>query len=105
MGRIRNIWILAEEKQKILWKINLAGALANAGINALLIPVWGAAGAAFASLFTQVFANFILGFVLKQLRENNRLLLSGIYPAFFLSILRDTFHKMNTHTRGNKYDE
>ena len=52
-GSIRNIWILAEEKQQYLWRINLCGAVANVVINAILIPIWGIMGAAFASLVTQ----------------------------------------------------
>lgn len=88
MGRIRNIWILAEGKQKILWKINLAGALLNIVINAVLIPFWGAFGAAFASFATQIFVNFILGFIVKPLRENNRLLMMGLHPRFLRGLIR-----------------
>ena len=88
MGRIRNIWILAEEKQKILWKINLFGALMNVSVNACLIPIWGAVGAALASLVTQVFANFILGFMLKPIRYNNQLLLKGLNPRILIDLLQ-----------------
>ena len=87
MGRIRNIWILAEGKQKILWKINLAGALLNVGINAVLIPHCGAFGAAFASFITQIFTNFLLGFLIKELRPNNQMLLTGIKPRFMLNVI------------------
>ena len=55
MGIIRNIWILAEEKQSILWKINLIGALLNILLNAVMIPLWSACGAAMASVLTQIF--------------------------------------------------
>ena len=82
MGTVRNVWILAEQKQKYLWIINLSGALLNIALNAALIPLWGACGAAVASLATQFFANFILGFVIKPLRESNRLLLIGLHPRF-----------------------
>lgn len=82
IGSVRNVWILAEQKQKYLWIINLSGAVFNILLNAFLIPVWGAVGAAFASLLTQVFANFVLGFILKPIRENNKLLLQGINPVF-----------------------
>lgn len=80
MGAVRNIWILAEGNQRYLWKINLAGAAANILLNALLIPRWGACGAAFASLATQFFANFVLGFMIAPLRKNNQLLLAGLHP-------------------------
>ena len=88
MGRIRNIWILAETRQKMLWKINLTGAVANVLLNAVLIPRWGAVGAAFASLVTQFFTNFILGFLFRPIRENNRLMLTGIDPRFLVRMVR-----------------
>ncbi|MBP3645941.1 MAG: flippase [Clostridia bacterium] len=88
MGKIRNVWILAEEKQKCLWKINCTGALLNAGINYLLIPVWGAAGAAAASLLTQVFTNFLLGFVYQPIKQNNTLLLKGLSPRCLYHMLK-----------------
>ena len=89
MGRIRNVWILTEEKQEILWKINLAGALINIAINALLIPFLGAVGAALASLITQFFTNFVLGFILKPLRQNNRIILAGLNPFLIVDSLKE----------------
>ena len=89
MGAVRNVWILAEQKQQYLWGINLAGALTNIGINAILIPVWGARGAAVASLITQIFANLILGFIMEPLRENNVLLLRGMHPRFLKEEMRN----------------
>ena len=84
MGTVRNVWILAEQKQKYLWIINLSGALFNVVLNAFMIPVWGACGAAFASLLTQFFMNFVLGFILKPIRENNYLIFRGINPTFMI---------------------
>lgn len=82
MGTVRNVWILAEQKQRYLWGINLTGALANVLLNAVLIPYWGARGAALASLITQFFTNFILGFIFRPIRRNNVLLLRGLNPCF-----------------------
>ena len=97
MGTVRNVWILAEEKQRYLPWINLCGALLNIMLNIFFIPLWGACGAAFASLITQFVANFVLGFVFKPLRKNNELLLRGINPVFFkresLMMLRDYLKK------------
>lgn len=84
MGTVRNVWILAEQKQKYLWIINLSGAVFNIVLNAIMIPYWGACGAAFASLLTQFFTNFVLGFIIKPIRDNNRLLLSGLNPVFVI---------------------
>lgn len=80
MGSARNIWILAEGKHSVLWIVNLSGVLANVLLNAVLIPLWGASGAAVASVLTQFVTNFVVGFVIKPLRENNRLLLKGLDP-------------------------
>lgn len=82
MGSVRNIWILAEQKQKYLWIINLSGAIINVILNLFLIPVLGARGAAIASLLTQFLTNFVLGFILSPIKENNILLLKGMNPKF-----------------------
>ena len=89
MGAVRNVWILAEEKQKYLWIINLSGALFNIGLNALLIPILGACGAAMASLATQFFANFVVGFILKPIRRNNVLILKSLNPVFLFSDMKN----------------
>ena len=88
MGTVRNIWLLAEEKQKYLPLINLTGMVANIVLNAITIPFWGAKGAAAASLVTQVFMNFILGFIFAPIKQNNRLLLKGVAPKFFFGELK-----------------
>lgn len=84
MGSVRNIWILAEGKQNLIWKINLAGALLNVLLNALMIPEFGASGASAASLITQIFTNFLLGFLIPSMRDNNRLLIKGLNPVLLL---------------------
>ena len=88
MGYVRNIWILAEEKHKHLFTINFSGAIANILFNVCLIPAWGACGAAVASVLTQIFTNFIMGFILKEIRPNNRLLLKGLDPRCLLELGR-----------------
>lgn len=78
MGSVRNLWILAEEKHGCLWIINLGMALGNILLNVLLIPIWGAAGAAAASVLTQFAGNFMPGFFWKPLKENQKLLLRAM---------------------------
>ena len=82
MGSVRNVWILSEQKQKYLWIINFSGAVFNILLNLVLIKPFGACGAAFASLLTQVFSNFILGFILPPLRENNKIIINSLHPRF-----------------------
>lgn len=91
MGSVRNVWILAEEKQRYLWIINLSGALMNVFLNFLLIPRWGAVGAAVASVITQVFTNFVIGFFIKPIRYSNTLMLRSLHPRFLSGMLKAVF--------------
>ena len=88
MGYVRDIWILGEEKHSLLWIINLGGAIASLVLNLLLIPIWGACGAALASVATQIFTNVIMGFILKPIRPNNQLLLRGMNPKFAMELIK-----------------
>lgn len=87
MGYVRNIWILGEEQHHVLWMINLGGAIVSIVSNALLIPLWGACGAAVASVFTQLFTNLIMGYILKPIRKNNQLLMKGLNPKLLLEMI------------------
>ena len=87
MGTVRNVWILAEEKHSLLWVINLCGVAANILLNAVMIPLWGASGAAVASVITQFITNFVVGFCIKPIRRNNILLLKGLNPRYIRYIL------------------
>lgn len=86
IGSVRNIWMLAEEKQKYLWIINLSGASANVLLNAWLIHMMGINGAALASLITQFFTNVLIGYIIKPIRENNRIMRKGLNPRLLLEI-------------------
>ena len=78
LGAVRNIWILANSMQKYLWRINMVGALANVALNAVLIPMFGINGAAVASLLTQIFTNVIVGYIIKPIRLNNRIMIDAL---------------------------
>lgn len=88
LGSVRNIWMLAEGKQKYLWIINLSGALANVALNVLLIPNLGIMGAALASLVTQIFTNVIIGFIIRPISRNNTLMIRGLDPFIILNLLK-----------------
>ena len=85
LGAVRNIWMLAENKQKYLWIINLFGALANIVLNIILIPIIGILGAALASLVTQIFTNVIIGFIIKPIKYNNILMLEALNPKVLIN--------------------
>ena len=87
MGSVRNIWILGEGKHNVLWIINLGGAMVSVLLNAILVPHWGACGAAVASVLVQVFTNVIMGFILKPIRRNNYLLIRGLNPKYIVELI------------------
>lgn len=91
-GAVRNIWILADRKQKYLWIINLLAAGMNVILNAILIPVWGVMGAALASLITQIFANVILGYIIAPIKPNNALMVKGLNPYIIIEALQNRKH-------------
>jgi len=89
IGSVRNIWILATDKKQYLWIINLLGAVLNIVLNLLMIPSMGAVGAALASLLTQAFTNVGIGFILKPIRGNNRLLFKSLDPRVLIGLIKD----------------
>ena len=93
LGTVRNVWILAEEKQKYLWIINFLGACSNIILNLILIPVIGIVGAALASVITQIFTNIIVSYIIKSIRINNRLMFTALNPKYLMEMLRVVMRK------------
>ena len=87
IGTVRNIWILAEGKQKWLTPINVVGALSNVILNLALIPVWGVNGAAVASLLTQVFTNIVVSNFIPETRRSIILLFKSLNPKYIIETL------------------
>ncbi len=83
-GVARNAWMVCNEKQKYLKYMYIFAAILNVVMNLVFIPLWGASGAALASLITQVFTSIILPYCIKDLRPNAKLMLEAI-------ILKDVF--------------
>lgn len=99
VGIARSIWILAEGKQRLWWKINLCGVVLNVILNWRLIPAYGINGAAFASLLTQAFVNVGVGAIFKELRPNDHLMIRAINPWVLLDFLKlQEDEKRNTQT-------
>lgn len=93
LGSVRNIWILARNKQNLLWIINLSGACLNVLLNYILIPIWGICGASLASLITQFFTNFIIGYIMIPISENNKLMCKALNLRYIICFVRNVFNK------------
>lgn len=98
-GAAKDVWILAESKQKYLVWLNCAGAVTNAVLNFFLIPVWGINGAAFASLTTQILTNVIMVIFIKELSRTNYLLIQSLNPKYMFFYLRKLRHVFRLHPR------
>lgn len=78
LGVARNAWIVSEGKQAYLKYLYTIAAFLNVLLNFILIPHMGAAGAAIASLVTQMFTSIILPAFFKELRSNTKLMIDAI---------------------------
>jgi O-antigen/teichoic acid export membrane protein len=88
IGSVRNVWLLAENKQKWIPVINLSGAVANVAMNFVLIPIWGMVGAGIASLVTQCFSNVFVTHIIRDTRENSNLMIKGLDVRLFVGKLK-----------------
>lgn len=74
LGVARNAWIVCENKQKYLKYMYFAAAIINIVLNYLMIPHWGAVGAAAASLITQIFTSILIPYMIPAMRPNAKLM-------------------------------
>ena len=88
LGAVRNIWLLAEGKQRFLLWINLIGAVSNIILNYFLITCMGINGAALASLITQFVTNVVVGFLFKPIRKNNKLMCNALNPKITVELFK-----------------
>lgn len=73
LGVARNAWIVCENKQKYLKYMYFTAAVFNVVLNYFLIPTYGASGAAFASLLTQIGTSMVIPLFFKGMRPNVKL--------------------------------
>ncbi len=72
LGSARSFWLICQDKKKYVFVFSLIGAICNVIMNFIFIPLWGINGAAFATLLTQIFVNFVIPFVFKETRDYGR---------------------------------
>ena len=89
LGVASNKWFLAENRQMQSFQRTALGALVNIGLNLLLIPIYGAVGAAIATICAQFSAAYAFDLLSKSTRD----LFFMKTRAFNLTL---TFKKTNT---------
>ena len=78
LGVARNAWIVSYNKQNYLKYLYIGAAITNVVLNVIMIPLWGASGAAFASLLTQISTILVFPALIKDLRPNVKLMVDAI---------------------------
>lgn len=79
LGSARSIWLVAEDLQKYTISYTLAGCVINVTLNAILIPIYGAFGAAFATLIAQAISNTFVLMLFKKTRKSSIMILKSIF--------------------------
>lgn len=82
LGVARNAWVVCKNKQKYLIYVYASAAILNVILNFIFIPMWGASGAAIASLAAQIATTMIVPFFIKGLKENSKMMLEAIIFKF-----------------------
>lgn len=78
LGVARDAWVVCMNRQKYLKYIYFSAAISNVILNLIFIPMWGATGAAVASLIAQIITTFIAPFFIKGMRDNSILMVKAI---------------------------
>lgn len=84
LGSARGTWIVCENKGKYVKYYLGVGAVLNVILNYLLIPIYGAAGAAAATLLTQIFTSVFAPALFKE----TRIYTKYVFEAFILKGIR-----------------
>ena len=84
LGTARGVWIVCENKSKYVKYYLGAGAIVNLILNYLLIPLYGPAGAAAATLITQIFTAVFAPALFKETRVYTKY----VFEAFLLRGIR-----------------
>ena len=87
VGIARNVYIVAENKQKYIWIISCVGAVFALVCNWVLIKGYGALGAAIGAIAIQIFVNVIMGFIIELIRRNNALVFKALNPLVLKEML------------------
>jgi O-antigen/teichoic acid export membrane protein len=84
----RGIWMISENLQIYRLYSNIIAVVLNIAVNLLLIPKYGIAGAAIATLMTQALGTWVLSFFWQPLRRSTLAMIKSINPIYLLNFKR-----------------
>lgn len=91
MGTARDVWLVSENLQQYTIIYSLAGCITNIIINIVLIPKYGAYGAAIATVITQ-FSNIIILILFKRTRKTIFMICSSLSPVYLFENMNKLIH-------------
>jgi O-antigen/teichoic acid export membrane protein len=83
----RGIWMISENLQIYRLYSNIIVAVLNISINILLIPIYGIAGAAIATLITQFIGTWVISLFWKPLRQSTYDMIKSINPIYLIKFI------------------
>jgi PST family polysaccharide transporter len=86
MGVASSLWLMAENRQIMIFQRACLGAIINASLNYILIPEFGIVGSAWATLIAQVAASLVFDIIQKDTR-----------PMFFMKVKSFNFIHLKTY--------
>ncbi|EJL6615625.1 polysaccharide biosynthesis C-terminal domain-containing protein, partial [Vibrio cholerae] len=87
INTLRSRMLIIKEMQKYILYLTVLGAIINIVMNLIFIPQYGAVGAAYATLFSQICVCFIIPFFFKEIKcENAYIYLSFVNHRFFSEV-------------------
>lgn len=86
MRELLTKWLIAERLMKFSLLNNLTGAILNVVLNFYLIPLYGAIGAAYATLISYAFASYFILFAHKESRKMAYIMSKSIISPIYIPI-------------------
>ncbi|WP_045460504.1 flippase [Vibrio hyugaensis] len=88
LGIISGSWLVVEKKLKYNLYRNFIGLLVNCGLNLILIPIYGALGAAYAMVAGMLFAYFLFDYLFSPMREIAKIKRDSLSLVLFMEVLK-----------------
>jgi len=87
LGSARSVWLVSENLQRYTIIYAFTGCIVNVALNYILIPAYGAVGAAYATLCAQAMNILVLA-LFRDTREHTFMLLQSFSPAYIVAAIK-----------------
>lgn len=89
LGLAQGLWIISEGLNHFSLLFTMIGAIMNVILNIILIPYYGAEGAAIATVFSYMTSGFLINFLIKRTMNIGKMQLSSLFPVRLLLKLKN----------------